>query len=79
MAQIKLEDATPQEGGHSAGSSPVRGTKQREGGREAQCKGLQIPKTVGSNPTLHSKGKDLIKGGGWTHEDARIVLACKRQ
>jgi hypothetical protein len=23
----------------------------RTGGREAQCKGLQIPKTVGSNPT----------------------------
>jgi hypothetical protein len=26
-----------------------------EGGREAQCSGLQIRKTVGSNPTPHSK------------------------
>ena len=27
----------------------------RWGGRVAQCKGLQIPKTVGSNPTLTSR------------------------
>ena len=38
-------------------SSLSRPTKQRNGGREVQCKGLQIPKTAGSNPARCSSGK----------------------
>lgn len=37
------------------GSSPTPGTKQCNGGREAQCKGLQIPKAAGSNPARCSR------------------------
>ena len=38
------------------GSSNLsRGANQRNGGRVAQCTGLQISKAVGSNPTRCSK------------------------
>ena len=37
-----------------AGSIPVHGAKQCRSGRAAHCNGLQIRKTVGSNPTSYS-------------------------
>lgn len=42
------------------GSSPWRYAKQCSGGREAQCNGLQIRKTVSSNLTRYSKYSRII-------------------
>ena len=37
------------------GSIPTLGANTRNGGREAQCKGLQILQAAGSNPARCSK------------------------
>ena len=39
------------------GSTPTTAANLRLHGRVDKCKGLQNPKTVGSNPTVASKGE----------------------